>query len=98
MKEEQIKQYLSKGYNLYYIKSINTIRDNITIKIETNRYTFYIQNKTNLIYTEYDFVSTKYLITDHIQIEYLLYRIETYKKRELQKIARITNLLNTLKI
>jgi hypothetical protein len=104
MTDERIKEYLMNGGNLFMVTLIDSYRMTPTVRlIKTTKDTYYIHEQNNTIQTSLKF-SEKNIITNKLFIEYLISRINTYK-RSLEKIIEVdikksinvleSNLLNT---
>ena len=80
MTEEQIKEYVVNGGELFTIKTIETIRDGGTKVLDTTGGKFYVHKDTKKFHSDYK-PSDENLITDFLLIEYLTELIERYIKR-----------------
>ncbi len=96
MTEEQMKEYVVNGGKLFTIKTIDIIRDDGTVVLDTTGGVFFIHKDSKKFHYRYS-PSNENLVTDLLLVEYLIERIEAYIKRCEEDVQRNKNLLTEIK-
>lgn len=97
MTDEQMREYMDNGHSLFTIKSIDTIRDGGTKKLDTTGGVIYIHKDHRTFHSGYP-TNDENLISDSLMIQYIVDRIEAYVTRSIEDVNRIEKLLVELKL
>tara|TARA_R110000782_G_scaffold42103_5_gene95989 strand:+ start:230 stop:526 length:297 start_codon:yes stop_codon:yes gene_type:complete len=93
---ENTKQYLVNGGELFTINFIDTIRDGGTKSIKTTNGFYYINKERKTFHSDYP-TSDENLILDSLSIAYLIERIESYIEKCNNDLQRNKNMLTEIK-
>lgn len=96
MKEDKVYNYLGIGGKLFYIRSIDFIRDGGTIAIETTtNETYYVHKDKKTIHHSYE-PTNENVIDDGLLRDFILDRVQRYIEHMEADLIRYRDLLEDI--
>jgi hypothetical protein len=93
--EEEIKSYVRAGNNLFYITSIDSMRDGGTGVIYTSYNTYYVDKDSHRLHLSYP-TSDKNLVINIPEKVYLLEKLKDFLRRKEERLVRDSNLITQI--